>query len=77
MDFAVIVVDMHKDAFKGPADHPVIDGFRSIIPRTQKLINEARKLGGLIVYTLDSYLENDFLFTGKMKAHAVRGSTGG
>lgn len=76
MKFAVIVVDMHKDAFKGPADHPAMRGFRAIIPEIRHLVAESRALGGLIVYTLDSYLADDFLFTGKMKPHAVRGTEG-
>jgi len=76
MKCAVIVVDMHKDAFKGPPDHPIIQGFRSIVAPIQQLIEQSRALGGLIVYTLDSYLEEDFLFSGKMKPHAVRGTEG-
>jgi nicotinamidase-related amidase len=76
MKFAVIVVDMHNDAFNGPADHPIIQGFRSIVAPVQQLVKEARSLGGLVVYTLDSYLKNDFLFTGRMHAHAVRGTEG-
>ena len=76
MRFAVIVVDMHKDAFKGHPDHHIIKGFRSIIPPIKDLVEEGRKLGGLIIYTLDSYLEKDFLFTGKMGPHALRGTEG-
>ena len=76
MKFAVIVVDMHNDAFKGPADHPIIQGFRSVVAPTKALINNARTMGGQIIYTLDSYLKDDFLFNGKMNAHAVRGTDG-
>nr|MBP7323589.1 cysteine hydrolase [Deltaproteobacteria bacterium] len=76
MKSAVIVVDMHKDAFNGPADHPTIKDFRSIVPRIRDLVAESRSLGGLIVYAQDSYLANDFLFTGRMKPHAVRGTIG-
>ena len=76
MKFSLIVVDMHNDAFKGPADHPIFKGFRSIVAPVQDLVRNVRSLGGLVVYALDSYLQNDFLFTGKMKAHAVRGTEG-
>jgi nicotinamidase-related amidase len=76
MKFAVIIVDMLKDSFKGPPDHPIIKGFRSIIPRIKFLINEARKLGGLIIFACDSYYKEDFLFKGKIPPHAVRGSEG-
>jgi len=76
MKFAVIVVDMLKDNFKGPADHPVIKGFKSIIPKTSFLLEEARRLNGLIVFACDSYFEHDFLFRGKMPPHAIRGTQG-
>lgn len=77
MKFAVIVVDMLKDAFKGPADHPIIKGFKAIIPKMQFLLEEARKLNGLIVFACDSYFKEDFLFSqGKMHAHALRGTEG-
>ena len=76
MKFAVIIVDMHKDSFEGPPDHPRIQMFRAIIPKIQFFLNEARKLEGLIVFANDSYFKEDFLFKGKMPPHAVRGSKG-
>jgi len=77
MKFAVIVVDMLKDTFNGPPDHPIIKGFRATIPRIQFFLDEARKLDGLIVYACDSYFKEDFLFAkGTMHAHALRGTEG-
>lgn len=76
MRFAVIIVDMLRDSFEGPSDHPRIKLFQAIIPKIQCLLDEARKLGGLIVFANDSYFEGDFLFKGKMPPHAVRGSKG-
>lgn len=77
MKFAVIVVDMLKDTFKGPSDHPIIQGFQAIIPKIQFLVEEARKLNGLIVFACDSYFKDDFLFKrGAMHAHALRGTEG-
>lgn len=76
MKFAVIVVDMLKDAFKGPPDHPIIQRFRAIIPPIKILLHETRKLNGLIVYACDSFFQEDFLFWGKKHAHAVRGTEG-
>jgi len=76
MKFAVIIVDMLKDSFKGPPDHPIIKGFRSIIPRIKFLIDETRKLGGLVVFACDSYYKEDFIFKGKNRPHALRGTEG-
>lgn len=76
MNFAVIIVDMLKDSFNGPPDHPITQGFRAIIPRTNFLLDEARKLNGLIIFACDSYFKEDFLFKGKMRPHAVRGTQG-
>ncbi|MFH0811449.1 MAG: isochorismatase family cysteine hydrolase [Pseudomonadota bacterium] len=76
MNFAVIIVDMLKDSFNGPPDHPITQGFRAIIPRTNFLLDEARKLNGLIIFACDSYFKEDFLFKGKMHPHAVRGTQG-
>jgi nicotinamidase-related amidase len=76
MKFAVVVVDMLKDSFSGPPDHPVVRGFKSIIPRISLLVQESRKLNGLIVFACDSYFKEDFLFRGKMHPHALRGTPG-
>jgi len=77
MKFAVIVVDMLKDSFNGPSQHPVIQGFRRIIPKIKFLTEEARRLNGLIVFACDSYFKEDFLFQkGIFPAHAIRGTEG-
>jgi len=76
MKFAVIVVDMNKDAFAGSPDNPVVQQRRAIIPRIKFLIDEARKLNGIIVFALDSYFEKDFLFKGNLRPFAVRGTRG-
>lgn len=76
MKFAVIVVDMLKDTYNSPSAHRFMKDFRDIIPGIRNLAGEARKLGGLIVYANDSYLREDFLFRGKMKHTAIRGTRG-
>ena len=76
MKFAVIVVDMLKDTYNAVPEHRFMKEFRTIIPRILRLVEEARKLGGLIVYANDSYLPEDFLFRGKMKPSAIRGTCG-
>lgn len=76
MKFAVIVVDMHKDALKGSPDNLLVQQRRALIPRIKFLIDEARKLNGVIVFALDSYFEKDFLFKGKLRPFAIRGTRG-
>jgi len=76
MKFVVIVVDMLKDTYNVVPEHRFMKEFRTIIPRILHLVEEARKLGGLIVYANDSYLPEDFLFRGKMKPSAIRGTRG-
>jgi nicotinamidase/pyrazinamidase len=76
MKFGVIVVDMHKDALKGSPDNPVVQQRRAIIPQIKFLIDEARKLNGVIVFALDSYFENDFIFKGRLRPFAIRGTPG-
>jgi len=76
MKFAVIVVDMHKDAIEGSPDKPVVQEYRAIVPKIKSLVDEARKLNGLIVFALDSYFQEDFLFRGKLRPYAIRGTRG-
>ena len=68
---AIIVVDMIKDNMtylKGEADR--------IIPSLQRLLSSARKSGIPIIYANDSFLPNDFMFSGRMSPHAIRGTKG-
>jgi nicotinamidase/pyrazinamidase len=76
MKFAVIVVDIHKDALKGSPDNLLVQQRRAIIPRIKFLVDEARKLNGVIVFALGSYFEKDFLFKGKLHPFAIRGTKG-
>jgi nicotinamidase/pyrazinamidase len=76
MKTAVIVIDMHKDALEGSPDNPLSQQRRAIIPRIKFLVDEARKLNGVIVFALDSFFEKDFLFKGKLRPFAIRGTKG-
>jgi len=58
-------------------DHlPLTIEARSIIPRLNYLLKEARKRDCLVVFASDSFLKEDFIFRGKMKPHALRGTPG-
>ena len=49
---------------------------RSIIPSLNHLLSEAHARQIPVVFALDSFLEGDFIFGGKMKPHAIRGTEG-
>jgi len=73
---AIIVVDMLKDNFKDSPRNPYYQEGKEIIPNLRKLLEEGRKRGFPIVFACDSFLEGDFIFKGRMKVHAVRGTKG-
>ena len=67
---AVIVVDMLKGNIS--ADSP----YRRIIPNLQRLVSSARQRDIPVIFANDSFMRGDFLFTGKMKPHCLRGTEG-
>ena len=73
---AIIIVDMLKDNLKVGSRHPVILEAREIIPSLQKLLKVGRKKRFPVVFANDSFLEGDFIFRGRMKVHALRGTQG-
>jgi len=73
---AIIVVDMVKDNLKEGARAPIIQEAREIIPRLRDLLAESRKRGFPVIFACDSFLKDDFIFRGKMKIHALRGTPG-
>ena len=73
---AIIVVDMVQDNFHD-ADHlPITAHARAMIPALNRLLRESRQQGIPIIFACDSFLEGDFIFQGKMKAHSLRGTPG-
>jgi nicotinamidase/pyrazinamidase len=73
---ALIIVDMVKDNVKEGSRHPITLEARTIIPNLQRVITETRKAGFPIVFACDSFFSEDFIFRGKMKVHALRGTEG-
>jgi nicotinamidase/pyrazinamidase len=73
---AIIVVDMLKDNLKESSRNPCYQEGKEIIPNLQRLLGEGRKRGFPIVFACDSFLEGDFIFRGKMKMYALRGTKG-
>ena len=73
---AIIVVDMLKDNLKESPRNPFLQEGRAIIPNLQRLLGESRKKGFPVIFGCDSFLEGDFIFKGRMKVHALRGTKG-
>jgi len=73
---AIIVVDMVKDNIKEGSRHPITLEARSILPNLQGLLGESRRRGFPVVFACDSFLKEDFIFTGRMKVHSLRGTEG-
>jgi nicotinamidase-related amidase len=73
---AIIVVDMLKDNLKESPRNLYYQEGKEIIPNLQRLLEESRKRGFPIVFACDSFLEGDFIFKGRMKVHALRGTKG-
>ncbi len=73
---AIIVVDMLKDNLKENPHNPLLQEGRAILPNLQRLLEESRKREFPIVFACDSFLEDDFIFKGKMKVHSIRGTKG-
>ncbi len=71
---AIIVVDMLKDTFKEGSRLPITQEARQIIPNLQRLLNESRSRGFPIIFACDSFLKEDFIFKGRMKARSLRGT---
>lgn len=73
---AIIVVDMVKDTFKEESKYQIKQEGRAILPNLQRLLEESRRRGFPIIFACDSFLKEDFIFTGKMKPHSLRGTKG-
>jgi nicotinamidase-related amidase len=74
--YALVIVDMLKDNVN-TSGHGMIDvEAKKIIPNILKLSREFRETGNHVVFACDSFMPNDFIFGGKMKPHAIRGTGG-
>jgi nicotinamidase-related amidase len=67
---------MLKDNLKESPRNVYYQEGKTIIPHLQKLIGEGRRKGFPVVFACDSFLEGDFIFKGKTKVHAIRGTKG-
>lgn len=76
MKAAIIVVDMIKGNLPMDRDLGIVKESKKIIPYINQLLTEGRKRELPIVFACDSFLEGDSLFSGGMRPHALRGTSG-
>ncbi len=76
MKAALLIIDLVQDTFKELGHLPVTSNARAMLPVLNRLINQCRDRGLPIVFSMDSFLREDFLFKGRMKPHSIRGTEG-
>jgi len=73
---ALLIIDMVKDNFDEIKQLPITTFAKQIIYPINQLIDNLRSMGGLIVFSTDSFQKDDFIFTGRMKPHSLTGTEG-
>ena len=73
---AILVVDMLKDNVDPDSPFSIGPEGGRIIPNIQRLLAAARKNNLPIIFACDSFLPDDFIFQGRMKPHAIKGTEG-
>jgi nicotinamidase/pyrazinamidase len=74
--YALIVVDMVKDNVN-TAGHGMMDEqAKTLIPKILELSEVFRSSGNKVIFACDSFMPEDFIFGGRMKPHALRGTGG-
>ncbi len=74
---ALLVIDMVKDNFKPDRKLPITASALQIIAPINALIAEFRARRWPIVFATDAFQRQDFIFTGRMSPHSLRGTEGG
>jgi nicotinamidase/pyrazinamidase len=72
---AVIIVDMLEGNFEGIRKNGDREEEKIVAP-TRDFLKTCRSLSILVIFACDSFLKEDFIFKGRMKPHAIRGTTG-
>ncbi len=71
---AIIIVDMLDGNYQKPLGDQKEE--EKIIPVVRDLLKRARSRNIPVIFACDSFLEQDFIFRGRMKPHAIRGTDG-
>jgi len=73
---ALLVIDMVKDNFDAARNLPITTQARKIIAPINRLIGEFRRRNWPVIFSTDAFLQTDFIFTGRMHPHSLKGTTG-
>lgn len=76
MQAAILVIDMVKDTFSEDHHYPITPFARAIVPAINRITSWARERDFPVVFACDSFLEDDFIFRGKMQPHSLQGTSG-
>lgn len=71
---AIIIVDMLEGNYTKPLTGEKEE--EKIVPVVRDFLKTARGLDIPVIFACDSFLEKDFIFGGRMKPHAIRGTEG-
>ena len=70
---AVIIIDMLNDTYeKEKIPAPI----SAIVPSVRDFLKRCRASSVPVIFACDSFLEGDFIFKGRMKPQALRGTSG-
>jgi len=73
---ALLIIDMVKDYFREDNNLPITPLARKTIDPTNRTIRFFRRHDWPVIFSTDSFNENDFIFTGRMHPHALTGTKG-
>lgn len=73
---ALIVVDLLRDTFEKHPDAYVAKAARAFLPTLNTVIDRFHQEGFPVVFACDSFLPEDFIFTGQMAPHSLRATEG-
>ena len=73
---ALIIVDMLKDTFDAHPDAYISKEGLKFVPTINRISSIFRKKGFPVIFSCDSFIEDDFIFEGKMKPHSIKGTEG-
>ena len=73
---ALLIIDMVKDYFDERSNLPIKNEALKIIEPLNALIGIFRQRHWPVVFSTDAFQPDDFIFQGKMKPHALAGTSG-
>lgn len=73
--YAIIAIDMLNDTFKKRESSLAVEGL-AIVPALNRLLKKGRELQIPVFFAMDSFLPQDYFFSGKRKPFSIRGTDG-